>query len=140
MPTSNVAFDRDSAFFAENIFRRAYVRLGIIFGHMPERIEKFTKIDHSPLTGSIFAHFYKISFWAALRKIKPKFVQNAFGIAPTGLRTSLEHIPDHIKNLTKIDLLMMPTSNFASGIALMICEIWGCPALETLLPVLASGF
>ena len=40
-------------------------------------------------------------------------MQNAFGIAPTGLRTSLEHIPDHIKNLTKIDLLMMPTSNFA---------------------------
>ena len=39
------------------------------------------------------------------------------------LRTTLERIPEQIKKITKIDPLMMPTSNFAIGISLMICEI-----------------
>ena len=58
-----------------------------------------------------------------MRQIKPIFVQNAFRIAPTSLRTTLEHISEQIKKFTKIDPMMMPTSNFAFGIALMICEI-----------------
>ena len=53
----------------------------------------------------------------------PKFVQNPFRIAPVSLRTTLEHIPEQIKKFTKIDPMMMPTSNFGLGIALMICEI-----------------
>ena len=39
------------------------------------------------------------------------------------LRTTLEHISEQIKKFTKIDPMMIPTSNFALGIALMICEI-----------------
>ena len=39
------------------------------------------------------------------------------------LRTTLEHISEQIKKFTKIDPMMIPTSNFAFGIALMICEI-----------------
>ena len=58
-----------------------------------------------------------------MRQIKPIFMLNAFRMAPMSLRTTLEHIPQQIKKFTKIDPMMMPTSNFGFGIALMICEI-----------------
>ena len=44
-------------------------------------------------------------------------------MAPAMLRTILEHILEHIEKITKIDPLMMPTSNFGFEISLMICEI-----------------
>ena len=51
------------------------------------------------------------------------FVRNAFRIAPPSLRTIFEYISEQIKKFTKIDPMMMPTSNFAPTISLMICEI-----------------
>ena len=78
---------------------------------------------HSPLTKPIFAHFLKISISAAMRQIETIFAQNASRMALVSLRTTLERIPEQIKKFTKIDPLMMPTSNFGDSIALMICEI-----------------
>ena len=56
-------------------------------------------------------------------QIKPIFVQNAFRMAPRSLTKILEHILEQIKKITKIDFMMMPTSNFGFEISLMICEI-----------------
>ena len=58
-----------------------------------------------------------------MRQKKPIFMQNTFRMVPASLRTTLEHIPEHIRNFTKIDPLMMPTSNFPFEISLMICKI-----------------
>ena len=128
--------------FMRNALRIAPPSLTTTLKHISDQIRKFTKIaplGQSPLTEPIFAHFFKISFQAAMRQIKPIFVQNAFRMAPPSLTTTLEHISDQIKKFTKIDPLMMLTSNFPFEISLMICEIWGCPSVETLLLVLASG-
>ena len=87
-----------------------------------------------------FRAFFETSISANIWQIEPILVQNPFIIAPTRPRSILECIPEHIKNITKIDALMMLTSNFAFEISLMICEIWGFPFVEILLPVFASGF
>ena len=55
-------------------FRMAYVRLRITVGHMPERIEKFTKIDPLMMPTSNFPpqHFsddmrdLRLSFWGTV--------------------------------------------------------------------------
>ena len=74
-----------------------------------------------------------------MRQIQPIFMQNAFRMANPILTTTLEHISKQIKEFTKIDPLMMLTSNFPSMISLMIFEIQSCPSGEIMLLVLASG-